>query len=116
MVLDMRKLVYIFIILLGIMACSKKKDGVSYWPSYKDDPVRKRIVQEAIEKEEERDPIAAEMKRCGTKLSQMEYIDSCLKDVPFPGGNGNWIPAKFPDQGPPDTIVDGIGYINILKE
>lgn len=96
-------------------ACSKKKDGVSYWPSYKDDPVRKWVVEEAIKKEEARDPIAAEMKRCGTKLSEMEYIDSCLEDYPFPGGHGNWIPMRSSDPEPPDTIVDGIGYRSNIK-
>lgn len=112
----MKKLAYIFLLLLGAVACSKKKDGVVYQPSFKDDPVRLWVVQEAEKKEEARDPIAAEMKRCGTKLSRMEYIDSCLKDYPFPGGHGDWEPVRYPDQGPPDTIVDGIGYVNIIKQ
>ncbi len=61
----------------------------------------------------EKDPITLEMELCGTKLSRQEYLDSCLKDWPFPGANGNWIPSRD-GLNNSDTIVDGFPYNRVI--
>jgi hypothetical protein len=92
-----------------IVGCTDYRYKVNYSPSYKDDPVRKKLVMDYIMK---MDPISAEMKLSGTKLSQMDYIDSCLKDWPFPNANGNWIPSRDGLENC-DTIVDGCPYNHV---
>lgn len=102
----MKKLILVMIIFLGLLGCHRSYK-VSYSPSFKDDPVRKQIYLEKLKKE---DPVGYNMEVSGTKLSRAEYIDSCLRDWPFKGANGNWIPMRSSDPEPPDTIVDNIGY------
>ena len=41
-----------------------------------------------------------------------EEADSMLKDWPFPGANGNWIPSRDGLENC-DTIVDGFPYNHI---
>ncbi|MBO4589575.1 MAG: hypothetical protein J5698_01200 [Bacteroidaceae bacterium] len=42
-----------------------------------------------------------------------DELNEMLKDEPFPGGNGDWIPMREPFLQEPDTIVDGIPYAHV---
>ena len=44
--------------------------------------------------------------------SRLDEIDSMLKDWPFPGANGNYIPSRDGLEKS-DTIVDGYPYNNV---
>jgi len=46
------------------------------------------------------------------RKTQFEEIDSTLKDWPFPGANGNYIPSRDGLENS-DTIVDGYPYNNV---
>ena len=43
------------------------------------------------------------------KQESLEQIDSALKDWPFPGANGDWLPSRDGLENC-DTIVDGFPY------
>lgn len=90
----MRKLVIVFLVML-VVGCNK--------------PTKQEKI---VESKKEKDPITLEMKLCGTQLSRQEYLDSCLKDWPFPGANGNWVPSRDGVNNS-DTIVDGYGYNHV---
>lgn len=47
-----------------------------------------------------------------TYMEEMKMLDEKLKDWPFPGAHGKYVPSRDPlDQC--DTIVDGYGYNHI---
>lgn len=91
----MRKLLLFFIVL--IMAGCMSEPKVKYSPSFKDDPVVKKL--------EEKKKL-----RLGKTMAE---IDSMLKDWPFPGANGEWIPARDGLENC-DTIVNGFPYNRVI--
>lgn len=104
----MRKLVILFLAMMAVGCGNNYR--VTYSPSYKDDPVRKYIELQDLRK---KDPIAAEMMECGTTLSREEYLDSVLKDWPFPKAGGKWVPSRDGIENS-DTVVEGFPYNRVI--
>ena len=97
----MKKLIYL-IILCGLMMGCEQEYKVHYNPSFKDDFAlkerRESLRQETLMRESH---------------SSFEEIDEVLKDWPFPGANGNWIPSRDGLDNS-DTIVDGFPYNRVI--
>ena len=93
--MDMKKLLLLFTILIIVGCTSEPK--VKYSPSFKDDPVVKKLEEK-------------KRLRLGRTMAER---DSMLKDWPFPGANGEWLLMRSSDPEPPDTIINGIGYRHV---
>ena len=87
----MRKTIYILMLLICFVGCLNKQST-----PYDEWARRKEILIE----EELNQPLTAEER------------DSSLRDWPFPGANGNWIPSRDGLDNC-DTIVNGFPYNHI---
>lgn len=98
---DMKKLIFL-IILCGLVMGCEQEYKVHYNPSFKDDFAlkerRESLRQETLMRKSHR---------------SFEEIDEELKDWPFPGANGNWIPSRDGLDNS-DTIVDGFPYNRVI--
>ena len=102
----MRKLLFFIVAVIGLAGCDFEPK-VHYSPSFKDDPVKKRIELDEFKR---KNPVLYRMKMEGIEnMTEDEYLDSILKDWPFPGARGNWIPSRDGIENS-DTVVDGFPY------
>lgn len=97
---NMRKILYAVIIFIGMVGCSQKKDGATYYPSFKDDPTRKWVMQEAKAKAEAEKPMSME--------ERDRYLDSMTAE-----GEGSIIYGSDREY---DTIIGHIRYIHVKAE
>jgi hypothetical protein len=91
----MKKLLLLFTILIMVGCTSEPK--VKYSPSFKDDPVVKKLEEK-------------KRLRLGRTMAER---DSMLKDWPFPGANGEWIPSRDGIENS-DTVVNGFPYNRVI--
>ena len=101
----MKKLPIILSILIMVGCTSEPK--VKYSPSFKDDTVKAKYEKNFHQKYYDDN---------GNELSYMEYMEylnTKLKDWPFPGANGEWIPSRDGIENS-DTVVNGFPYNRVI--